>query len=435
MRVVTFGAQVVWANSMSKFGWAGMGLILFALMGENAYSQGVIISSAGPVHRGMGGASTAAPVTALGALYWNPATISGIQGSELEVGIDVLFTQHEVSSTVGPFSDTTEADPGTFPVPNFGFVHRIEDSRWSLGLGVNSVGGFKTNLTSSSTNPVLMPQPNGLGQVSSEASFLQIAPVACFEATERLSIAAGPIITTAQVGMQPFVFASANGDSTYSDGRATRYHWGGGAQAGLFYLLSDNWNLGASIKSTAWMETFEFDGVDENGLPRDLTAKIDLPMIVSMGAGYLGWEDWLLAADLRFIDYSNADGFGDRATYDGTGKLNGLDWSSVFAFAFGAQKAVTDRAFVRVGYSYNQNPIRNSESFYNVATPLIYEHILSCGGSFKLNEKLAISAAYSHYFENTRTGLVSPPTGAIVGSSVTNTVSADFLSFGIVMQQ
>ncbi|MGV3486110.1 MAG: OmpP1/FadL family transporter [Planctomycetaceae bacterium] len=412
------------------------GMLVLSMLGSKiCFAQGAIVSAGGPVHRGMGGASTAAPVSALGALYWNPATISGLEHSELEIGLDVLFTEHRVSSSVGGFSGSTEAEPGTFPVPNFGWVHHLENPMLTFGLGVNAVAGFKTNLPADLTNPILAPQPTGLGQVSSEATFLQLTPVLSVAVSEQLSIAAGPVITSGQVGLEPFVFDPANSNATYSSGRATRYHWGGGFQTGAYYILDNCWKLGASYKSPSWMEEFEFYGQDENGVPRELHANIDLPMIVSVGAGYDGFDQWVFAVDGRFIDYKNADGFGDPATFDATGELQGLDWSSVFALALGAQRALGERTFIRGGYTYNQNPIKESESFFNIASPLIYEHMLSVGGSYKLNHKLALNVGYSHYIENSRTGpIVLPGVGAIPGSSVTNEMSANFLSFGVLMQ-
>ena len=416
---------------------AFFGAILLALLCSTVcLAQGAIVSAGGPVHRGMGGASTAAPLSALGALYWNPATISGLEHTELEVGLDVLFTNHRVSSSVGGFSGSTEADAGTFPVPNFGLVYHFEDSPLTFGLGVNAIAGFKTNLAADPTNPILSPQPTGLGRVSSEATFLQLAPVLSYSLSDRVSIAAGPIITSAQVGLEPFTFDSANTNGTYPSGRATRYHWGGGFQTGVYYIPDDCWHLGASFKSPSWMETFEFFGQDQTGAPRVMNANIDLPMIVSVGTAYSGFEKWLFAVDGRYIDYKHADGFGDPATFDATGSLSGLDWSSVFALAMGAQRALGDRVFLRGGYTYNQNPIQDGESFFNVASPLIYQHMLSVGGSYKLNDKLAVNVGYSHYLDNSVSGpIVFPGIGAIPGSSVTNELAANFLSFGILLQQ
>ncbi len=372
----------------------------------------------------------------MSALYWNPATISGLKHSELEFGLDVLFTDHDVASSVGPFSGRTEAEPGTFPVPNIGWTYQMQKHpALTFGLGMNSVAGFKTNLPADPTNPVLAPPPVGLGLVSSEGTFFNITPVLSYALGERLSVAAGPVISTGQVGFQPFIFDAANANGTYSSGLATRYHWGGGFQAGAYYIHDCNWHFGASFKSPSWMEQFEFYGTDQNGLPRELHADIDLPMIVSLGAAFNGWENWLIALDARYIDYANADGFGDAATFDATGALGGLDWSSVMAVALGVQRKFGDKLYLRAGYTYNQSPIRNSESFFNTASVLFYEHMLSCGLSYQLQEKVAVSVAYSHYFENSRTGpIVLPGVGPVPGSSITNTMSADFVSFGVVMR-
>ena len=415
-------------------------LLVLSLLGmiapNSSLGQGSYVSSAGPIHRGMGGASTAAPMSALGAMYWNPATISGLYHSELEVGLDFLSTEHRVSSTIGPFSGTTEGDAGVFPLPNVGWVYHTQNPALTFGLGINAVAGFKTNLPSDLSNPILAPQAfGGLGRVSSEASFLQIAPVLSYACSDQVSVAVGPVITSAQVGVEPFILDSANPDGTYPSGRATRYHWGGGFQAGIYYVHNACWQFGSSFKSKAWMEEFDFFGEDQNGLPRTLHADIDLPMVVSWGIAHTGFEDVVLALDARFMDYQNADGFGTPATFDSTGRLAGLDWSSIFVLALGGQKKVSDRIIVRAGYTYNQNPIRDSEAFFNVASPLIYEHVLSLGGSFQLNPHLALSAAYSHYFQNDRIGpVVLPGIGAVPGSSVVNEMQADFLSFGIVMR-
>ncbi len=395
------------------------------------HAQGAILSAGGPIHRGMGGASTAAPSSAIGALYWNPATISGLQQNELEVGLGFLSTEHEVSSTFGPFSGTTSADSGSVPLPNFGWVQHLGDSPWTFGLGVNSVAGFKTNVPSDPTNPVLMPAPLGLGGVSSDACFIQIAPNLSYAVTERLSVAVGPTITTGQIALEPFIVDSANADGTYSAGSASRYQWGGGVQAGVFYQGHEGINLGASIKSPTWMDTFELHGRDENGFPRTLTADVDLPMILSLGVGVSRYENWLFAADFRYFDYAHTDGFGSSARFQPDGRLEGLDWSSVFASAFGAQRRVGQRLTLRGGYTYNQSPIRDSESFYNLATPLFYQHMLSTGGTYDFCSNIACSIAYSHYFESDVQGpIVSPLAGPLAFSSVTNRVSADALDFG-----
>ncbi len=145
-------------------------LLALAALLEFAHAQGVIIPAAGPINRSMGGASVAAPIDAMGAIYWNPASISGMERSELGFGVDLLWANHSVDSTFGPFSGSTNGNAGVVAIPNIGFVHHVEDTSISLGFGVNTSAGFKTNLPADPTNPVLSPVPWGLGQCQLERS-------------------------------------------------------------------------------------------------------------------------------------------------------------------------------------------------------------------------------------------------------------------------
>src|SRR4051794_32702960 len=153
----------------------------------NLLSQGVYISSSGPLDRGMGGTSSVAPLDALGATYWNPASIHGLSSSELAVGMELIASNHTVASSVGPLAGSTDASNGAFPVPAVAWVHRLSTGA-VFGMNLSSVAGVKTNLSSDLVNPVLMPAPAGLGRVSSEASFLQFAPMISFSLSPGLAL-------------------------------------------------------------------------------------------------------------------------------------------------------------------------------------------------------------------------------------------------------
>src|ERR1700722_5428895 len=71
-----------------------------APVGGARAQYGTILSGTGPVNRSMAGASTAAPLSAAGALFWNPASISGLERSEVEVGAELIFPHSNVTSRV-----------------------------------------------------------------------------------------------------------------------------------------------------------------------------------------------------------------------------------------------------------------------------------------------------------------------------------------------
>ena len=171
---------------------------------------------------------------------------------------------------------------------------------------------------------------------------------------------------------------------------------------------------------------------DATGAPRVLHSDIDLPMIISLGTAYTGWENWLIAVDLRYFDYANTNGLGDPAVFGPTGALQGLDWSSVMSASLGIQRQVTESLALRAGYTYNQNPVKNSESFFNTGSPVIYQQMISVGGSWNVSDRFSVNAAYSHMPQISRTGpIILPGVGAVPGSSVSNTVSTHFLSVGV----
>ena len=191
-------------------------VLLVAMVPTTVWAQGAMMSSFGPVNASMGGASTAAPIEAMSAIGWNPATISGLPNSELSVGLGLLLSDPVLESSVpGWTSGATGAEPGTTPLPNFAWVHKLNEYT-TIGLGALSVAGFKTNYPADPTNPVLAPVsntpgvPGGLGSLYAEAQFMEVVPVVSFAVTDRLSIGFGPTITTGQVVADPLLLAAPN---------------------------------------------------------------------------------------------------------------------------------------------------------------------------------------------------------------------------------
>lgn len=389
----------------------------------------------------MGGASTAAPLDPIGALYWNPATASGLN-RELSVGFGLLQPLTETSSSIaGLASGTSESEAGVNVLPTVGFVHRDDDSAITYGLGVMAVAGFGNNYRASNTNPFFLPQsnavgtPGGFGRLFARAEFLQIAPVMSISLSENFSVAAGPTLTLGQLFLDPLFTlspndADASGVPTYSSGRASRIHFGGGVQFGAYYITESRWHFGASLKSPQWMEDFRFFTEDELGRPLVGEAQLDLPMIVSLGTAYSGRPGYTFAMDLRYYDYKNTDGFGPHG-FKADGSLNGLGMSSVMQLAFGTQVEVREDFSVRAGYTFNQNPYQDAEATFAVAATLIYQHQLHCGFTKRLTDMVSAHCAYSYYPRNSLTGPIVTPAGSVPGSSLTTSVEVHHATFGI----
>jgi long-chain fatty acid transport protein len=189
----------------------------------------------------MAGVATAAPLSAAGALsgalYWIPATISGLDRSQLEVGAELLLVQTQVASHI----DAGAPGPGVPPVTLFGragtdtgvaplltlaLAYLPDGSPRSFGLGIFAVAGFGVDYAGSTANPLLTAHPPtgvGFGPVFSDYEVLQIEPTETYKLTDRLSVSAGPILDLGKLRVDLFILAppknaSGNSFSTYPPG-------------------------------------------------------------------------------------------------------------------------------------------------------------------------------------------------------------------------
>jgi len=417
-------------------------LVAAGTMAGQAFGQGVLTSASGPVNRSMGGASVAAPVDAIGALRWNPATISALPCSELSVGMDLAFPILRVDSSIdGLGGGSTYAEAGVSAIPSVGWVHKTADPSVTIGLGMMGVAGFRTNYPASLTNPVLLPQsndpmvPGGLGRSYASAQYLDMAPTVSIALTESLSVGFSSIVTLGEVVVDPLVIAppddaDGSGMPRYSSGRGTKTQWGAGFQVGVYYIVNEDWRVGASVKSPTWMQAFKYQSENELGQPKNAQFHWDLPLVVSTGFSYAGIESTLIAVDLRYVDYSNAAGYGEGG-FNPDGSIRGLGWHGVLALALGVQRQLSESFTIRGGYTFNQNPTPESLTSINFAAPLHFQHQLSAGGSYKLAENVSLNGVYSFFLPHDITGPIVTPGGAIPGSSVTSSESVHVVSFGI----
>ncbi len=429
-----------------------LSVVVVAAAASMSHAQlGPIFTGTGAVNWSMAGASTAAPLSADGALYWNPATMSGLCRSELDASAELIWPETKVSSQTaagafGPglppigLAGQSDSDSGATPAPSIGLVYRPDGSDLTYGLGIYGLAGFGTNYAGSTTNVPLTPPPPrgfGVGPVYSEFELIQIHPAIAYQLTDRLSIGGGPAVDLAILQVKPGLFAapdnaSGNGFATYPDATHSETTWGASFDVGLYYK-GDGWGFGASYKSPQWLDSFRYNSADQVGNARQLKLDLDLPQIISVGVAYTALERWVFDVDVRYVDFTDAKFMGDSG-FTPTGAIRGLGWRSIWAVAAGAQYQWTDALAVRFGYSWNQNPVPASQSFINIASPLLLENVIYAGASWNITPDFALNIGYAHAFENSITGPVVTPAGAVPGTSVTNSTQADLFMLGATVK-
>ena len=382
-----------------------------------AFGQGIFMRGVGAVNESFGGAAVGAPLDSMGALTWNPATISALPQSEMGFSAAMILPNMKVKTPYGEVN----GQPGVAVAPNFGIVSKNPCSRWTFGLGLSTLGGAKAAYPS--LKQIAGPDPTvaALATLNADIMMLQFAPTASYQLTEKLSFGFAPTLTMAQILCDPLYISippEGAGALQFPSGTSSRYMFGGGFQFGLYYDTQCNWAFGFSYKSPQWMEPFRFQteeyAADGTYLgPNVRKLNITVPQIISFGTSYRGFQNTLLAADLRYY------------IYDGCGDVKLLGWHNVFSLHLGAQRIINERLTARMGYVYNDNPIPEEYAYRNLASPICHQHMLYLGGSIKLTSQIEATLCYGHTFRNTLHGETP------IGMPISVSTAADMLAMSM----
>lgn len=404
--------------------WIILVITAITLGNSNAFAQaGHVLQGVGAENRSMQGASTGNPLNGCGALYWNVAGLSRVKQTTLAFGTEYFSNDLELSSSYGPMSGSDSSDFGPEFIPNFCFVYVPEDSKWTFGLELQGVAGFGTNFDASNSNPILMPQPNGFGAVSSEFTLADAVFGISYQATDKLALGFAPIVGLAGLEVDPFP-GTAPGPQGYV-GTDKEYALGYGFQFGILYDINSDWSVGASYKTEQDFESFDFETET-----KDFSFDMDFPSVASVGVGYNGFDRFTINLDLRYIDYESTDGFSEDAAFAPDGSVKGFGWESIWQIALGVAYEINEELTLYAGYSHNENPINSDNIFFNVHSAAIIQDHASIGLGWQVTKQSRISLGWTHGFKNSVSGPMHGPGGPIAGTEVESEMSTDSILLG-----
>jgi long-chain fatty acid transport protein len=317
-----------------RFAVLPMVLVAFAAGRVEAQSFGVeVFNNLMPASGGMAGASIASPQDLQSAINGNPAALTQYRGTQFGLGGAWVEPTYNISVAqpglpfVGPYD--AKSDAQGIAAPNIGVTQDF--SAWDLpvtaGLGLMAGSGAGVDFRE-------VPASNG---TYASLVALDIIAGAGVCLTERLSLGSSIILSNATMG-GPFV---ANSGSSIDYGLR--------GSVGADYQLTPDTNLGVYWKSKA-SYTFENLVTFPNNAPGVyFDVKADRPQCVGLGVSNKSLMDGrlLLAVDAVFQEYSGTELFGEL-------------FKNQWAVQFGSQYALTDRVRLRLGYAWNQNPMRDS---------------------------------------------------------------------------
>jgi len=205
------------------------------------------------------------------AIYYNPAGITQIEGSEAQLGVlNYLGINTSYEATGGGDLDT---DFEVIPVPELYYVYSPKDSQFSFGVGAYAPFGLGVQWPN---DPAMRPYA-----LESRLQYLTFNPVVAWQAHPTLSFAVGPTINYSQI---LFTRGLLSPTDDYYKFKGTDVSFG--FNAGVLWQPSEHWSFGANYRSPSTM-TYDGDShYSSTGNPTASTstkARVPFPQIISAG--------------------------------------------------------------------------------------------------------------------------------------------------------
>jgi long-chain fatty acid transport protein len=330
------------------------------------------------------------------AIYYNPAGLTQIEGTELMAGGYVWLPSIQFDGAgTGAEMNTPAFIPHFYAASKFG----LDD--WAFGLGVNNVFGTSVDWGGSFRYLV----------TEARLTVLNIAPTVAYQISEDLSFGVSLNVYHADAHLKRDVsFAPAPLPDGEFDFKGDNQ--GIGATMGLLWRITPQHAVGVVYRSP-----FEVDLDGDSELrhsvvgtgPSSTQARLSFPQIVSAGYAFRPIEKLKLEADIEWTNWDVANKVRFRSSNPAfNGTTIPLRWEDSFTYKFGVEYKPVEQWAVRGGYAFWENSV--PDSTFSPLVPDSDYHSLTVGLGYSAKH-WGVDLAYQYNLWEDRkvTGGVNSP--------------------------
>lgn len=395
-----------WRCTMNqKVLWRGIAvyvLVFFVFCTtSNVYGSGFAVYTQGASALGQADA-VIAHVDDPSAIFFNPALINKLEGTQIELGTTLLFPSHEFKSAATGNSFRTESE--VFYPPTVFITHKFND-KISAGLGIFSPFGLGVNWGNSWEGRYIA--------TDSEMITFNINPVVSYKVTPDFTFAAGVdfllLDTTLKKSLNLSGLASAvpslglpaglpDGRQKFKgDGHGVGYNFG------ILYDVNKDISFGASYRSEIKVD---IDGDSTFTLPSPSlgvlfpntsgNSHITLPRVVQAGVAYKGFNRLTLETGMRWEGWSSFKELRinlDKPVLGSTTSITEKSWHDTYSANLGAKYQLNDTVALLAGYLYGGNPV--PDKTFDPVVPDATTHLFTVGTNIKY-KNMRIDLAYGY---------------------------------------
>jgi long-chain fatty acid transport protein len=323
------------------------------------------------------------------AIYYNPAGLTQLKGTEFTSGMGVSFPySHLEGGGSGAEMNTMATVPHLYASTDFG----ITNSPWRFGLGFNIPFGNEAQFSKNGPFRYLV--------TSAALVVYDIQPTIAFQVNEHLSLGAGLNIYLADTRLYQAVSFNPLPDGKFGfDGKGNAV----GATAGLLWKITPQHSIGLLYRSPF---SIDLSGKGKLNTPvgnedDSATANFQFPQFVKGGYAFRPIPQLKLEADFEWINWDTLNSVvlhSPGAPFDG--KTIPFNWQDSYYLEYGVQYEINEHWTVRGGYIYSANTVPNST--LGPALPDSNRHVFSIGGGYS-TKRLSVDLVYQYSLSEDRT--------------------------------
>ncbi len=358
--------------------------------------------------------------------YFNVAGLTRQKGTQLNVGGTYIAPEASASNIKNVGGQGDESDVHNIVhsavAPNISYSHQIND-KYTFGLGVNVPFGMITKYDARWAGA-----DHG---ATSKVTAVTTTPMIAYKATDKLSLGVGlPIqyfkarlTSTAMAGNADVAMKGDSVDVGYQLG--AMYEFSDKTRIGMGYRSEINHKLKGEIESDRMAAVAGTNLGPVGGammgaaFNQDITARIDTPAMLSVGAYHEINDKWAVMAEYQRVFWNSFDsidiyGQENKSLATGSYLLSSTpeNWEDANFYAVGASYQIDDQWKLRLGLAYDDAAVK-----LDYRTPRIPDSRriwYSTGLEYKYNENLTFDMGFT-YIQAKEASIDIAPRGTSAG--------------------
>jgi long-chain fatty acid transport protein len=326
------------------------------------------------------GEAFAATADNASAIYYNPAGIGQLQGSNFRGGVYSIWFRSFYDSPAA----SADSEAKIHPVPQLFYAYGCEDLPFSFGVGAYSPYGLSIKWPDNT--------PFRTTAIDGSLQYYTINPVVAWRVTPTLSLAAGLTLNYGKADLTTGV--AAPGDRFNFTGDSTT----AGFNLGMLWQVSSNVNIGVAYRSPT---TIKMDGSTSSTYPflaGSAETSFAFPQNLVGGISWRPTPEWNFEFNLDWTDWNRVNSLQIQSAIPLPPTV--LNWKSSFYYEFGATHYFGNGWSVSAGYIYNENSM--PDEFYNPLVADLNKQFLSAGAGYQ-GKHWSFDVAYQFGFGPDRT--------------------------------